>query len=113
MGNCMIDLSDLPRRRSTCGTGRGAVLYARPPRSARVWWACSGRSPSLETRAGDVGWVPPLAEGRSERYTAVRYPGARTVQGPPQGPQNEYQYFASPAVGPRTARAPRGGNPVV
>ena len=34
-----------------------------------------------------VGWIPPLAEGRPERHTTA----PRSVQSPPQGPQNRYQ----------------------
>ena len=48
-----------------------------------------------------------LREGRSERHTTV----PRSVQSPPQGPQNAYQDPATPAGGHRTALAPRGGNP--
>ena len=51
-----------------------------------------------------VGWIPPLAERGPERHAT----GNRSVQSPPQGPQNRYQDPATFAVAPRTAHRPAG-----
>ena len=45
------------------------------------------RRPRPRSRPHGVCWLPPLAEGRSERHTTA----ARSVQSPPQGPRNGYQ----------------------
>ena len=60
-----------------------------------------------ETLLHIVGWIPPPPEGRSERHTTA----PRSVRTPPQGAQNGCQDSATPAVSPRTAPAPRAGNP--
>jgi hypothetical protein len=52
-----------------------------------------------------LGTTPP--KGRAERYTTA----PRSVQRLPGLAQNGYQDPAYLAVGPRTAPAPRGGNP--
>ena len=104
------------RRRSTRArqdAGAGALYVALrpaqplPTRWPRAWWARWGRSLALETLLCGVGWVPPPPEGRSERHTTA----PRSVRTPPQGAQNGCQDSAPPAVSPRTAPAPRGGNP--
>ena len=48
------------------------------------------RRPRPRSRPHGVRWLPPLAEGRSERHTTA----ARSVQSPPQGPRNGYQDLA-------------------
>ena len=102
-----IETKSAPEAETTPGQPSSLVTLAQARQNPHPQ-----RMVTLGLRVGDAPpdrWLDTtLREGRSERHTTV----PRSVQSSPQGPLNGYQDPATPAVGRRTAPAPRGGNPL-